>query len=260
MSTCFVIQPFDNGVYDKRYEDIFADAIRAANLEPYRVDQDPSASVPIEDIEAGIRRADVCFAEISTDNPNVWFELGFAIASAKGVVLVCSNDRKNKFPFDVQHRRIIQYISESPRDFEKLKQEITRQLIALVEKQTEMSKLSDISYIPETEGLSQQEIVALVCVAQNMDSPTDGTATYGIRQDMRKAGFSDIAVSLGLRGLLKKQFAEFYSDIDYNGDEFDAYRATEKGFDWLENNQDKIVIKQQYKEPETSFQEEELPF
>ena len=53
MSRCFVIQPFDNGVFDRRFEDTFAPAIQAAGLEPYRVDRDPSAAVPIQNIEDG---------------------------------------------------------------------------------------------------------------------------------------------------------------------------------------------------------------
>jgi len=53
---------------------------------------------------------------------NVWFELGYAIASLKEVVLVCSSERKTIFPFDVQHRNITRYETESSRDFEKLKE------------------------------------------------------------------------------------------------------------------------------------------
>jgi hypothetical protein len=76
MPTCFVIQPFDDGPFDKRYEDVFVPAIRAAGMEPYRVDRDPAASIPIEDIEKGIRSAGACLADISEPNQNVWFELG----------------------------------------------------------------------------------------------------------------------------------------------------------------------------------------
>ena len=102
MPRCFVIQPFDDGErYDKRYKDVFAPAIKAAGLEPYRVDRDPSVSVPIDDIELGIENSEVCLAEISTDNPNVWYELGYAIASKREVFLLCSkNERKTHFPFD----------------------------------------------------------------------------------------------------------------------------------------------------------------
>ena len=110
MSTCFVIQPFDNGgKFDKRYRDVLEPAIREAGLEPYRVDVDPSVSVPIDAIQNGIRRAAVCLADITLDNPNVWFELGYALASDKQMCLVCSEERTSKYPFDVQHRSIIKY-------------------------------------------------------------------------------------------------------------------------------------------------------
>ena len=110
MATCFVIQPFDRGAYDKRYDDVFAPAIREVGLEPYRVDRDPASSIPIEDIENGIRKADACLADISEANPNVWFELGFAIAAGKPVVLVCADKPNLKFPFDIQHVWFIRYL------------------------------------------------------------------------------------------------------------------------------------------------------
>jgi hypothetical protein len=79
MRRCFVIQPFDKGPFDKRYHDVIAPAVKAAELEPYRVDQDASVSIPIESIQQGIEGSDACVADISTDNPNVWFEVGYAI-------------------------------------------------------------------------------------------------------------------------------------------------------------------------------------
>ena len=76
MPTCFIIQPFDAGKFDKRFEDVYEPAIRAAGVEPYRVDRDPGVDVPIDAIEDCIRGAAVCLADITTDNPNVWYELG----------------------------------------------------------------------------------------------------------------------------------------------------------------------------------------
>jgi hypothetical protein len=102
VTTCFVIQPFDDGgKFDKCYKDIFGPAIREAGLEPYRVDNDPGVSVPIDEIENGIRKAVVCLADITLDNPNVWFELGYALASEKPVCMVCSEARTFRYPFDV---------------------------------------------------------------------------------------------------------------------------------------------------------------
>src|SRR5438270_78974 len=116
---CFVIQPFDKGPFDKRYHDVFVPAIRTAGLEPYRVDLDPAVSIPIDEIERKINDADCCLADISIDNPNVWYEVGFAKACGKEIVLVCES-RTTSFPFDVRHRNILTYTTHSPSDFTKL--------------------------------------------------------------------------------------------------------------------------------------------
>ena len=105
---CFVIQRFDKGHYDKLFRELFKPAIEKAGFKPYRVDEDLSASIPIESIERMISESHACFAEISEDNPNVWFEFGYAIAKEKPMCLVCSEVRE-RFPFDVQHRKIIRY-------------------------------------------------------------------------------------------------------------------------------------------------------
>jgi hypothetical protein len=130
--SCFVIQPFDDNIFDKRYNDIFAPAIEAANLEPYRVDKDPKVRKPIDEIESGISNSRLCFAEITTNNPNVGYELGFAFARKKDVVMVCSNEREGGFPFDIQHRKIINYKTSSSSDFDSLKKDITLQIEAFL--------------------------------------------------------------------------------------------------------------------------------
>lgn len=242
MDACFVIQPFDRGVFDKRYNDTFEPAIKAAGLEPYRVDRDPRVSIPIEDIEKGIRNSKICFAEITTDNPNVWFELGYAIASQKEVVLVCSNQRETRFPFDVQHRNIIEYKTDSSSDFDKLRESITERIEALVKKEAELEKIATISPIVETEGLSQHEMVALVTIMQNRLAPDESIAAYSIKNDMNKAGFTDIAVSISLTSLLKKGMLNISEEKDYNGEPYSAYTVTSKGEDWLLTNVDKLVL------------------
>src|ERR1022692_1333472 len=169
MATCFVMQPFDGGPFDRRYEDIFAPAIKAAGLEPYRVDQDPNVSIPIHDIELGIRDSRLCLAEITEDNPNVWFELGYAIACGKEVVLICSAQRRAKFPFDIQHRTIITYTTESSSDFVTLQLKITEKITAYLEKSEVISNASEISRLTTFEGLDPHEVVALATIAQNLE-------------------------------------------------------------------------------------------
>ena len=81
-----------------------------------------------------IREADAGLADISESNPNVWFELGFAMAAGKSVVLGCLQDPNRRFPFDIQHRKIITYRTESSRDFEDLKSKMTEGLKASIMK------------------------------------------------------------------------------------------------------------------------------
>lgn len=259
MSTCFVIQPFDEGRFDKRYEDVFIPAIQAAELEPYRVDRDPSATIPIDQIEEGIRRSDACLADISTNNPNVWFELGFAIASTKPVVLVCEHEDGRRFPFDVQHRSIISYKSESARDFDGLRREITKRLKATMAKESTIDRLAQSTHIADVGGLNQHELVALVTIAENVSTPEDSVAAYTIRSDMERAGYTKIAGTLALTGLFRKGLIQPSTEHSEYGDPFKVYSLTEDGMSWLMSNQDRIVLTLRGEE-KADGEDSEIPF
>jgi hypothetical protein len=257
MDRCFVIQPFDKGRYDKRYEDVFAPAIKDAELEPYRVDRDPGVSIPIDEIKAGIEGSQVCLVEISTDNPNVWFELGFAIARQREVVLVCSEERTTHFPFDVQHHAVIQYSTESPRDFKKLRTQITAKLKAVLKKREQLDQLNKVTSVSKIEGLEQYEIGALVSVAQLGGDPETGVSNWLVRQDMENAGFTKLAATMGLRALVEKQMLETSKDTDQNGEPFTRYHLVTRGLSWLFENKDKLTLKKDQTEDQS---DEDIPF
>jgi nucleoside 2-deoxyribosyltransferase len=242
MPTCFVMQPFDGGVFDRRFEEVFKPAVAAAGLEAYRVDQDPQVSIPIQDIEAGIRDAEVCLADITHDNPNVWFELGFAIACNKQVVLVCSDERTSpKFPFDVQHRTIIKYSTKSPSDYLTLTATITEKVKAFLKKAEALGAATSASMLTPMSGLDPQEVVAVAAIAQNVEHATDHAAISQIRRDMEASGFTRIATTLALRGLVEKGLVagkwRGYEDQNYYG-----YELTEAGWKWALANQDKFTL------------------
>ena len=260
MPRCFVIQPFDGGErYDKRYADVFDPAIRDAGLEPYRVDRDPGVSVLIDDIERKLEHSDVCLAEISTDNPNVWFELGYAIASKRDVVLVCSDERKAHFPFDVQHRKIIRYSTESSSDFEKARAEITARLKAMLIKREQLDQVSSLSSVSKVEGLEQYEIAGLVAVAQEIDDPEGGITAFSFRNNMEQSGFTRLAGALALSSLVNREMLERFEDHDYEGAPFTAFRITSKGMAWLLANKGKLTLQIGEEEPKI-ITEDDIPF
>lgn len=249
MEKCFVIQPFDNGKFDKRYVDIFEPAIKKAEFEPYRIDNDLSVRIPIDDIEKGISESAICFAEITTDNPNVWYELGFSFACDKDVIMVCSDERVGKFPFDIQHRHIITYKTSSTSDFNSLEDTITRKIRAFQQNKKTIKQLS-VTPVVETEGLKGHEIALLILVMENQLSSEDSTSVFGLKHAMNKSGYTDIATSVGMRSLTKNGMIEtFRATDDYNNNQdYIACRLTDKGENWILSNQDQLQFRQTYKE------------
>lgn len=257
MPTCFVIQPFDSGKFDKRYEDVFAPAIKAAGLEPYRVDKDPGVDVPIDSIEAGIRASAACLADITTDNTNVWYELGFAFASGKPVVMVCAEDRAGrKYPFDIQHRTINSYQSDSPRDFEKLHQSIVGRLESFIKRAASLQAISAHEQVAPVEGLSQSELIVLVAVAGGVVMPTTGVSVHLAKNEVESAGFMPIAFTLGIHRLQSKGFIEVRDEEDFRGDVYPQLFITKLGWAWVEKNEDRFII---HKNPR-SGNSEDIPF
>lgn len=63
----------------------------------------------LNDIIASIRSASVIIADITPDNPNVFYEVGYAHALAKPTILLCEKGIRNKLPFDVSGFRTIFY-------------------------------------------------------------------------------------------------------------------------------------------------------
>lgn len=259
MDKCFIIQPFDGGQFDKRYADIIKPTIEKVGLEAYRVDEDHNSSIPINDIEDGIKNSLICLADITLDNPNVWYELGYAISANKPVVMICSKDRKTKFPFDVQHRTIIEYSTESPQDFDRLKLNIEKRINALLQKREALAKVSSES-IANVEGLAQHELITIVAIAENLNSPEDNVSSYVIKRDIENSGFTKMAAILGIQSLTKKGLISNDEYPDYN-DTYIGYQLTENGWNWVLDNQDRFEMKKPIQElPYIEIDPDEIPF
>ena len=200
-----MIQPFDEGgKFDKRYADVFEPAIREAGLEPYRVDNDPSVTIPIDEIQDGIRRASMCLADITLDNPNVWFELGYALASDKEICLICSEERTGKYPFDVQHCTITKYRVESPSDFRSLQLKITERLKAVIDKSATLVAIDAQSPIKEPGGLLQHEMIVLASIAENQQGVGTSVAHRLLQNELERLGYGNLALNVGLGGLMER--------------------------------------------------------
>jgi hypothetical protein len=244
MAICFVIQPFDSGKFDKRFEDIYKPAIEAAGLEPYRVDKDPGVSIPIESIEKGICQAAVCLADITADNPNVWYELGYAFASGRPVVMVCSEERTGKkYPFDIQHRSIIPYMADAPSDFDRLRDNLTKRIKIIVERGEVLEKIAESDPVSPIKGLSQTEILVLAVLAGATFLPTGTVSVYSAKTDAERAGITNMGFNIALRRLTAKSFIEIVELFDErDGESYNGISISNAGWEWIEENESRFVL------------------
>ncbi|MEC5289711.1 hypothetical protein VSX64_02075 [Aurantimonas sp. C2-6-R+9] len=251
----FVAQPFHDP-YDRRFDDTYKPAIERAGFEAYRVDRDPAVSIPIDDIESGIKSSAFLFADISEDNPNVWFEVGYGIAVGKEICFVCSRERmaqKSKFPFDIQHRSIIEYYSQSARDWQELEKKIVDRIVGIVsrgERRQEIQKtLQDRTPPSSGRSLTDFELAALAIVASAFPSE-EGLSAYEFKSQMQSSGFNDLASNLTLRklkahGLIHAE--EVHSQ--YDNEPHTRYFITEEGWAYVEGNRAQFIFEEEQKSP-----------
>ncbi len=129
--TCFVMQPFAAPLGDY-YEKIYKPAIEKAGLRPVRADAEIFATGKIMDqVWNGINAAKVLVAELTTRNPNVFYELGLAHAMKKPVVLVSA--REEDVPFDLQHIRVIYYDMSDPFWGNKLIEKVAENILSAIQ-------------------------------------------------------------------------------------------------------------------------------
>jgi len=264
MPRCFVIQPFDGGKFDKRYVQTFKPAIEAAGLEAYRTDRDYSVDVPIEAIEEGIKSAAICLADITTNNPNVWYELGFASASGRPVVMICSDERaEDKFPFDIQHRSILRYQTQAQGDFAELQSGITERLTALLAKGETLRQMAEEQQIAPVSGLSQPELTVLAVMAGSVVPPRGTMSFYDIKTDAEKAGLNAVAVNFGIMRLKIKGFIEPVTEQDRNDYDYTAFALTDSGWGWMEQHEAHFVLRVRPKENDFAtgeISDDDIPF
>lgn len=111
------------------YEKVYKPAIEKAGLTPMRADADRFGTGKIMDqVGQGIAHAKVLVAELTSRNPNVFYELGLAHALKKPVVLVSSNEAD--VPFDLQHIRVIYYDMSDPFWGNKLLEKVAENILS----------------------------------------------------------------------------------------------------------------------------------
>ena len=107
----FGVKPGHDGTpidFDRVYAELILPALEDAGCEVFRADEEPRAGDIRADMFQELLVADLVVADLTLDNPNVWYELGVRHAlRARGVVLV--QGPRPYQPFDIYTDRKLRY-------------------------------------------------------------------------------------------------------------------------------------------------------
>jgi hypothetical protein len=104
----FVVMPFSEP-YDTFYRAVIRKVAKQEQFDLVRVDEIRGPGNILEDIRRQIATAHVVVAEISSPNTNVFYEVGYAHALNKPVILLARRNEDQPLPFDLRPYRVIFY-------------------------------------------------------------------------------------------------------------------------------------------------------
>ncbi|MCW5785260.1 MAG: hypothetical protein KIT39_18240, partial [Nitrospirales bacterium] len=109
--------------FNRVYEELIKPALEEAGLDVFRADEEERAGDIRTDMFQELLIADLVLADLTLDNPNVWYELGVRHAlRARGVVLICGGRVTTAFDLYTD-RKLCYSITNSGPDPATLKQD-----------------------------------------------------------------------------------------------------------------------------------------
>jgi hypothetical protein len=151
---CFIIMPistqkgYEEGHFTLVYEDIVKPSVEAANMSPYRADETKNTNLIQLDILRRVIETPIAVCDMSSKNPNVFYELGMRQAFDMPTVLI--KDNITEAPFDISGLRYVTYNKEMKhRDVLKVVSELTETIIETFKKKDDRSEVSSLIRLME---------------------------------------------------------------------------------------------------------------
>jgi len=132
--TAFVIMQFTSE-FDTLYNEVIKPTIESYNIECIRGDNIYTNGLILNDIEKYIQESFFIVADITPNNPNVFYEVGYAHAIRKPLILLCDSDKRENLPFDISGFRTIMY-SDSIAGKTKIEERLKKHLEHIVKQKS----------------------------------------------------------------------------------------------------------------------------
>ncbi len=118
VSTTLVLSSRDS--IGKRVRDIVHQALERRGVKPVEIDTVAGEEKLANEVMGAIKGADLIIADLSGNNPNVLYELGFAHALRKPTVLLRSTKSELPVPLNLQGFQVLVYDPDDPSELEDL--------------------------------------------------------------------------------------------------------------------------------------------
>lgn len=105
----FVLMSFSPDMTDIYEEIKIAATLHDTKINVHRIDDEPGAFTISDEILKKIRQAELVICDLTQERPNVYYELGYATAESKPLILTAKTG--TKLHFDIQNYRVIFYDS-----------------------------------------------------------------------------------------------------------------------------------------------------
>lgn len=103
----FIVMQFTEE-YNHLYTEVIKPVVEGFGFECERADEAHTTNPILQDIIQSIKQSSVIIADITPNNPNVFYEVGYAHATNKPTILLCDRKR-DKLPFDISGFRTLFY-------------------------------------------------------------------------------------------------------------------------------------------------------
>ncbi len=113
-ATCLIITPFDAA--GSRLKDTIQHALDEVGIRTLRMENLHPGAVLANAVTDAIKSADFIVVDVSRQNPNVMYELGYAHALRKPTIIIMDEDVNSPLPSDLQGLLYITYNSDNLRD------------------------------------------------------------------------------------------------------------------------------------------------
>ncbi|MCL2053358.1 MAG: nucleoside 2-deoxyribosyltransferase [Oscillospiraceae bacterium] len=213
MRYCYNIYPSNSGKIAEVFSEVIEPMVKACGYELYSFERQSAVGFAVDTAEKFIAACDVCVADISTDSPNVWYEIGFAYSAGKRVILLCSDERDTPYPFSINHRYIVAYSTNTLTDVGLLKQNLQRRLI-------------DSDVADKVSPLSELDVEVLNFINNLQDTPHEAVPK-------EKITASKADVQYALKRLVDRKYIEYIYSVNESEQRSSYYRVTQKGLDLL---------------------------